>query len=160
MRPEEIMSKYDQLYSKMATSKNVEKMKLFGKVGRQAMEFIARQMPQKAEELVEQLCAINWNNYLTISEAEEIVSKMNPVRPWPRDQWRMVMEQHRYPLEEEPYYNSCAMYVTMCMLYSDSSDTLKRYTNGTDQFEVIHALALDKLKDKDEVYDIRNYFGL
>ena len=160
MNPEVIMQKYDQLYAKMATSTNIHHMKLFGKVGRESMELIAKQMPARAEELLEQLCVVNWNNYLTPKEAESIVDRMEPTRPWPRDQWRAVMEQHRYVLEEEPYYNSCAMYVTMCMIYSDSLETLKRYTNGVDMFDFVHALAIDKLKDKDRVFNIREYFDV
>lgn len=154
------MQKYDQLYAKMAASTNINNMKLFGKVGRESMEIIARQMPAKAEELLEQLCAVNWNNYLTPKEAESIVDRMEPTRPWSKEQWRNVMEQHRYMLEEEPYYNSCAMYVTMCMIYSDSLETLKRYTSGVDMFDFVHALALDKLKDKDQVFNIREYFDV
>ena len=154
------MKKYDQLYTKMAASTNINDMKLFGKVGRETMEFVARQTPAKAEEFLEHLDAVNWDNYLTPKEAESIVDKMVPTRPWPRDQWRVVMEQHRYVLEEEPYYNSCAMYVTMCMIYSDSLETLKRYTSGVDMFEFVHALAIDKLKDKDQVFNIREYFNV
>lgn len=160
MNAEEIMKKHDHLYEKMATSGNVDNMKLFGKVGREAMLLLAEKMPDKAQELIDKLCAINWNNYLTEREAEAITSKMDPQRPWTRDQWRVVMEQHGYPLEEEPYYNRCAMYVTMCMIYSDDIESLKHFANGVDMFEFIHDLALNKLKDKDKVFSIRKYFDV
>lgn len=161
MNEEEIMKKYDHLYEKMATSNNIENMKLFGKVGREAMVQLAKHAPEKAQELVEELCAINWDNYLTEREAEKIVSNMVPQRPWPKEQWRVVMEQHGYKLEEEPYYNKCALYVTMSMIYSDSHDTIERYMNpDADAFEIIHSLAIDKLKDKDGVFSIRSYFSL
>ena len=160
MNAEEMMKKYDQLYEKMATSGKIEYMKLFGKVGRESMMLLAKNMPERAQELIEKLCSINWDNYLTEREAEAIVLKMDPQRPWSREQWRSAMEQHRYALEEEPSYNSCAMYVTMCMIYSDDNETLKRYATGVDMFEFIHALALDKLKDKDKVFCVRKYFGV
>ena len=153
-----MMKKYDRLYEKMATSTNIENMKAFGKVGREAMSLLAKNMPDKAQELIDKLCAIEWNNYLTEREAEEITSKMNPQRPWPREQWKTVLEQHGYKLDEEPYYNRWALYVTMCMIYSDNIETLKHYASGVDMFEFIHALALDKLKDKDKVYNVREYF--
>lgn len=70
------------------------------------------------------------------------------------------MEQHGYVLEEEPYYNRCALYVTMSMIYSDDIESLKHFTNGIDMFEFIHALALNRLKDKDKVFDVRKYFGV
>ena len=155
-----MMKKYDQLYEKMATSAKISNMRLFGKVGRESMLLLVKNMPEKAQELIEMLCAVNWNNYLTPKEAESIVDRMEPTRPWSREQWRNVMEQHRYVLEEEPYYNGCAMYVTMCMIYSDSLETLKRYTSGVDMFDFVHALAIDKLKDKDKVFNIREYFNV
>lgn len=160
MNAEEMMKKYDQLYDKMATSNKIENMKLFGKVGRESMMLLAKNMPERAQELIDKLCSISWDNYLTEKEAEAITSKMNPQRPWSREQWRTAMEQHGFVLEEEPYYNRCAVYTTMSMIYSDSSDTLKHFANGADIFELIHALALNKLKDKDKVFSIRKYFSV
>jgi hypothetical protein len=158
MNAEEIMKKYDQQYDKMATSDNIENMKLFGRIGREAMVLLARNVPEKAQELTEKLCAMNWNNYLTEREAEAITEKMVPQRPWPRDQWRAVMEQHGYKMSEEPYYNCWALYVTMCMIYTDDIETLKHYVSGVDMFEVLYALALNKLKDRDKVFNVREYF--
>ena len=37
---------------------------------------------------------------------------------------------------------------------------LKHFANGADIFELIHALALNKLKDKDKVFSIRKYFSV
>ena len=157
---EMMMKKYDQLYEKMATSGKIENMRLFGKVGRESMALLAKNMPEKAQELIDKLCAINWDNYLTEREAETITSKMDPGKPWPRDQWLTVMKQHGYPLEEEPYYNCWALYATMCMIYSDDIESLKHFASGIDMFEFIHALALNKLKDKDKVFSIRKYFDV
>lgn len=154
------MRKYDRLYEKMAASGKIENMRLFGKIGRESMVLLTEKMPDKAQELIDKLCAINWDNYLTEREAEAIASKMDPQKPWPREQWRTVMEQHGYPLDEEPYYNRYAMYVTMCMIYSDDIESLKHFASGVDMFEFIHALALNKLKDKDKVFSIRKYFDL
>ena len=114
-----------------------------------------------AEAWLEELECTAWNNYLTVKEAEKITDAMVPKRPWPRDQWRMMMEQHGFALEEEPYYNRCALYVTMCMIGSDDTDTLKAYAaDGVDLFAFIHALALNKLKDKDGVFSVREYFDV
>ncbi len=70
------------------------------------------------------------------------------------------MQKHGYPLEEQPYYNQCALYVVMSMIYSDSFKTISKFMTGGDVFEVIYSLALDKLKDKDEQFNVRSYFGL
>jgi len=62
-------------------------------------------------------------------------------------------------IEKSPNYNKCALYVTMCMLDSDSSNTLKKLVeNETDYFKLLHSLAVDKLTDKDGVFNIRHYF--
>ena len=160
MTPAELKQQYAELYSYMANSKKPENMKAFGNVMTEMFQWMADNKPEVAQEWLSKLEAIRWHNYLTPKEADMIVSGMNPQRPWSREQWQQAMQQHSFKLEEEPYYNRCALYVEMSAIYSDSSDTLKRYAASADQFEVIHALALDKLKDKDEVYDIRNYFGL
>ena len=160
MNSQQLKQEYMDLYSFMAGSNDPANMKAFGNVMTEMFMWMADNKPEAAQEWMDKLSAIKWHNYLTPKEAEMIVQGMDPQRPWSREQWRQVMEQHGFKLEEEPYYNHCALYVTMSMIYSDSSDTLKKYAQGADQFEVIHALALDKLKDKDEIFNIRSYFGL
>lgn len=49
--------------------------------------------PQRAEELLEILEAVNWNNYLTEKEADQIVSKMSPAPRWSRQQWKTYIEK-------------------------------------------------------------------
>ena len=70
------------------------------------------------------------------------------------------MEQSGYELEMEPCFNRCALWVAMNMIMSDSSETLSKYVNSGDLFKVVHELAMDKLCDKDNVFNIRTYFGL
>lgn len=77
------------------------------------------------------------------------------------------MGKFGYQLCEEPCYSKNALYVTMCMISSDSSDTIMNMLSASGvemdrerMFDFVYHLALDKLKDKDKVYDIRNYFKL
>ena len=85
-----------------------------------------------------------------------------------RDVWEKAMKQFGIPLEEQPYYNRCALWVEMNKQYSDHAETiavriLKKPLSTIPAEEIvpgIHALALDVLKDKDGVYNIRHYFGL
>ena len=160
MNTEELTNRYESLNRYMIDSKDPENMKKFGMVMDKMMHWMIANKPDAASEYIDELESIKWDNYLTPKEADQIVSAMNPQRPWSREQWKQAMDQHGFALEEEPYYNRCAMYVTMSMIYSDSSETLKRYANGSDLLEVIHALALDKLKDRDGVFSVRSYFGL
>jgi len=85
---------------------------------------------------------------------------MIPKAPWSREQWKAAMEQNGYDLEEEPCYNKCALYVTMNMIMSDSSQTIMKYVEDGDMFKMVHDLAVDKLTDKDDVFSVRKYFNV
>ena len=128
MNAQELKSAYNDLYGYMANSKDPANMKAFGKVMTEMYMWYADNKPEAANEWLEKLSAIKWNNYLTPKEAEKIVSEMEPKAPWSREQWRAAMEQNGYPLEEEPYYNRCALWVTMNMIMSDSSATMPMAT--------------------------------
>ena len=158
MTQQELKEKYEMLYDYMAVSRTPAYMKTFGNVMNEMMEWFIANKADAAQEWIEKLSAIKWNNYLTPKEAEKIVSEMVPKAPWNRDQWKQAMEQHGFELDEEPYYNRCSMYVTMNMIHSDSIETLNKYIGGGDVFEVIHDLALDKLLDEDRKFSIRKYF--
>lgn len=160
MNAQEMKQKYWSLYEYMANSKNPENMKAFGRVMSSMMEDMIQISPAKAEEYIERLESIRWDNYLTPKEAEAIVAKMDPKAPWSREQWKNAMEQSGFALEEKPCYNSCALWVTMNMLMSDSSGTMSKYVDANNLFKFVHDLAVDKLTDADGVFDIRHYFNV
>lgn len=68
------------------------------------------------------------------------------------------MEQNGFSLEKDPYYNRCALWVTMNMIMSDSSSTLEKYVDMGSMFKMVHDLAVDKLTDADGKFEIRKYF--
>lgn len=160
MTSQELKDKYLMLYRYMAQAKNPAYMKHFGWIMTQMMDDLIASNPTKAEEYIERLCAIKWKNYLTPKEADAIIAKMSPKAPWTRDQWKQAMEKYGYPLEKEPYYNRCALWVTMNMIMSDSSDTLAKYVENGDVFKIVYDLAVDKLTDSDSVFSIRKYFSV
>lgn len=160
MTAQELKDKYWSLYEYMANSKDPKNMKAFGRVMTTMMEDAIQSNPSKAEEYINKLESIKWKNYLTPSEADKIVSQMEPKAPWSRDQWKNAMDQYGYPLEEWPCYNRCALYVTMNMIMSDSSKTLSNFVQGDNLFKMVYELAIDKLKDKDEMFNVRVYFGV
>jgi hypothetical protein len=167
MTQAEIKDKYTMLYDYMATSQKPEYMKAFGHAMNEMMDWFIINKPEAAQEWVEQLCAIKWHNYLTTKEAEAIVSKMNPKAPWSRDVWNKAMDSFGIPTEESPYYNSCALWVVMNMVYSDSAQTIAKLMEASlaeipqqQLVKAVHAFALDKLKDTDGVFNVRKYFGL
>lgn len=166
METKDIMSKFDELYGIMATSTNVKYMHTFGDTMRCMMQDMASKHPELAQEYIEKLCAIKWKNYLIKKEASEIVSDMNPPVTWDMQTWLNAMANLGLPTEEEPYYNDYALYVAMNQVISDHGCTVAKIL-GKESVKDIDAdnlvkygynLALDLLKDKDGVYNIREYF--
>jgi hypothetical protein len=161
MTAEEMRNEFRALYNMMASSNKVENMHVFGNVHKEMMEWFIVNKPDLAQEWLDKLESIRWCQYLTPKEADKIIAGMDPKAPWSREQWKNAMESFGLPLEEQPCYNKCALYVTMSMIMSDSSKTLSKYAADSNaMFEFVHALALDKLKDVDKRFDIRHYFNL
>lgn len=160
MTTEEMKNEFYALYNMMASSNKVENMHTFGNVHKEMMEWFIQNKPDLAQEWLWKLESIKWKNYLTPKEADNIVADMQPKAPWSREQWKTAMEQYGYPLGKEPCYNKCALYVTMNMIMSDSSETLSKYVDSNKMFDAVYELAVDKLTDKDNVFNIRKYFGL
>ena len=165
--PQELKERYTGLYDYMAESKDPKNMIAFGKVMTEMMDYLIRTKPDVAEEMIDKLEAIKWKQYLTQSEAEVIVSKMVPNGPWSRDAWKTAMAKLNIPTSEEPSYNSCALWVEMNKQYSDHGESVASLLDkplSAIPADVIvpamHKMALDLLKDKDDVYDIRKYFNL
>lgn len=158
MTQQELKEKYTALYDYMAVSRTPAYMKAFGNVMNEMMDWMIANKADAANEWIEKLSAIKWHNYLTPKEADKLIAEMVPKAPWSREQWKQAMEQHDYALEKEPFFNRCAMFVTMSMIYSDSIDTINKYIGEGDAFEMIHDLALDKLLDEDKRFSVRKYF--
>ena len=92
---------------------------------------------------------------------------MNPKAPWNRDQWKSAMDSLGLAKEYEPYYNSCALWVTMNKVYTNSSETISRIMGvGLDEvpqdkmIKAVYNLALDDLCDMDSKVSIRHVYGL
>lgn len=160
MTADEMKQKFDALYQLMAGQQNVAYMRTFGNVHKEMMDWFIANKPELAQEWLDKLESIRWKNYLTKAEAEKIVAAMEPKAPWTRDQWKTAMTEHSFALDHEPSYNRCALWATMNMLMSDSGDTISKYVDKEKLFDFVHALAVDKLTDKDGVFNIRTYFGL
>jgi hypothetical protein len=160
MNQEEMRNEFYSLYDMMANSNKVENMRTFGNVHKEMMDWFIANKPELAQEWLEKLQSIKWKNYLTPKEAQKIVDGMNPSAPWTRDQWRASMKEYGFELDKEPYYNRCALWVTMNMKMSDSGETLAKYITGDKIFEAVYHLAVDSLTDKDEKFNVRKYFGL
>ncbi len=157
-----------ELYDMMAVSRDVKNMQTFGNVHKEMMEWMIANKPDLAREWIDKLESIRWHQYLTHKEAENIVARMVPTAPWKYDVWTAAMTKLGIPMEEEPYYNAYALWCEMNKQYSDHAQSLADKVwkkplatiPAEDIVPAIHALAIDVLRDKDGVYDIRAYFGL
>ena len=160
------MENFDELYGIMATSANVKYMRVFGDTMRCMMKDMEDMHPELAQEYIEKLCAIKWKNYLTKNEALDIIGKMNPEATWNMQEWLDEMEKLGFRMEDKPYYNDYALYIAMNQVISDHGDTIvaingeKSLSDISEEelVEYAYRLAIDLLKDKDGVYDIREYF--
>ena len=167
MNQEEMKKEFTELYDMMASSNKVEFMRTFGSVHKEMMDWMIQNKPELADEFISKLESIRWKNYLTQKEAEKIVAAMNPKAPWSRDQWRQAMDSQNLAKEYEPYFNSCALWVTMNKVYTNSSETIARIMGMQVEavpqdrmVKAVYGLALDELCDMDSKVSIRHAYGL
>lgn len=166
MNTQELKDRYTGLYDYMSNSRDPKNMKAFGRVMTEMMDWLVSNKPDVAEEMIDKLEAIKWQQYLTLKEAEKIVAGMDPKAPWSRDTWKGAMEGFGLPLEDAPYYNRCALWVEMNKMYSDFGDEIAGLLgkplspSDNDIITACYKMALKTLRDKDGVYNIRSYFGL
>jgi hypothetical protein len=168
MTQEEMKKEFYALYNMMANSHDVSYMRAFGDVHKEMMEWMIVNKPDLAQEWLDKLESIKWDNYLTPKEAQQAVEAMQPKAPWSREMWSNAMQQLDLPMEEEPYYNSCALWTVMNQVYTDHAQTIADNIIKKPLAEIpanqllpgIRALAIDLLKDKDGMYNVRSYFGV
>lgn len=166
MEAKEMQEQYMSLYNMMATSNNVKYMHTFGDTSKKMFDWLVENKPEVASEFLGQLESIKWHNYLTKAEVNSIISKMSPSAPWDEKTWKTMMTSIGLDTCCEPFYNEHALYIAMCQVYSDHANTMAKILgkNTIEEIEPhetlkhMYCLALDLLKDKDGVYDIRKYF--
>lgn len=172
----ELKNAYDNLYQIMEESKDVSKMRMFGTAFTQLFNQVAEKHPEMATAIIEMLAAIEYNNYITMAEATEVTHKFlnddtlitglsEPSKGahWSMESLKSFLQQKGLSLEDQPYYNWYALWVTVNMMYSDFANALVDLLGTKDQEHLAVAcykLALRKLKDADRPAFIRDYFHL
>lgn len=165
MEQKDMMNAFDRLYNKMVASKDPRNMQVFGKTMRCMIKDISERNPDMAMEYLDKLEAVNWCNYLSKTEAANIVSGMEPSGYWSMDNWEEMAKSRDICKEEIPYYNKWALYTAMNMVFSDSAHSIAKIAGKNlkdipdeKMFDYLYMIALDKLKDADRMFDIRAYF--
>lgn len=162
---EGIRERYLELFEDMAKSGMPEKMKIFGETEKWAFGKMLETSPKTAEQWVDKLEAMNWNNYLSKAEADEIVAKFinqdnSRGAHWGYDVFKGAVESFGGKTYEAPFYNCYALWVVANMLYSDHYNSASEYVPKEDMPKYFYSMAVEKLKDKDRPRFVRNYFGV
>lgn len=166
MEAKEMRQEFESLYNTMANSHDQKYIAIFGETMKAMMDSLIQTDPELAQEYIERLSAIKWFNFLTKKEAMGIVGNMEPAPHWDLETWQQSMAELDLAMEECPYYNDYALFVAMNQVVSDHGKTVA-YIKGVESVKDIdptelvkyaYKLAIDLLKDKDGVYDIREYF--
>lgn len=161
---EKMIDKYHDMYEDMATSKDPKKMKVFGEVEKWAFKEMVMVAPQKAQQWIDKLEAgLFWNNYLSRAEADVIVAGLvnqDGMRGahWNYEMFRSAVTSLGGKMSDEPYYNCYALWVVANMLYSDHAKSASEYVPKDDMAKYFYSLAVEKLKDRDRVNFVRDYF--
>lgn len=171
MNREQMIERYDELYGVMKSSRDVEKMKIFGEAEKEMFRQMAASNPTMAEMWLGKIEAVCWDNYLTEKEARNIgrhIVNQDGTKEfhWPYDVFTKAVSQLGGITEEKPYYNSYALWVTANMIYSDHARSVAEDMGYKSPMEVpnermalsMYKKAVEKLKDPDKGFHIRKYF--
>lgn len=124
--------------------------------------------PRLAEELAETFDGnLNYNNYLTESEAQRILATMlnedgTHGAIWSAKDYFAKAESLGYAIDNAPSYNRWALYVTACHEVSDHLSVLAKWANKdvTKYVEFATDLAITQLNDRDKQKWVRWYFAV
>lgn len=167
------IDKFEALYDLMSKSADVTKMQTFGMASKKIFEEVAKHHPDIAEKWLSELSPLLYHNYLSSEEAEkiadELVNQNNSKGPhWSREAFTQMLNRLGVPIEEEPYYNQCALWVTANMIYSDHANSIAEDMGLNSPNNVpaermaksCYRKAVEVLKDIDRPHFIRWYFHL
>ena len=142
----------------MSVSNEPDYMMLFGDVMKQMMAWMIENKPEMAEQYVETLCAVKWKQYLTRSEAMEIVGDMIPPAAWNYDAWYKAMHDLNLECEREYVFNSYALWVVMNAVHSDNGNVIAYLlkiqptdVTNPEYIKAVHSMAMNMLNDEDGV---------
>ena len=171
MTKEQMIERYEELYNKMKSSKDVKNMKIFGESEKYMFKELAKVHPEMAENWLSHLEAVCWNNYLSQAEAKNIGMRIvnqdgTKGFHWPHDVFTKAVESLGGIVEEKPYYNSYALCVVSNMIYSDHAKSIAMDMGYKSPAEVpnekmalsCYRKAVEKLKDVDGGFQVRKYF--
>lgn len=176
MTTQELKDLFVMYYDEAVASKDPAKMRILGGVTTRLFNKAAEMHPDIAQREIEALEAMNFRNYVTSAEASEIAAKFvnddkaitGSSEPSKGAHWSMAtakdfLTSRNIPLDDKPYYNWYALWLTMNMIYSDFADEIVELIgekNGEKIAVASYKMAVKKLKDLDRPHFLREYFEL
>ena len=171
MEREQLMARYNELYDKMKSSRNVKYMQIFGEAEKYMFGELAGMNQEMAERWLSHLEPVCWNNYLSDKEAVNIGKAIvnqdgKKGFHWDYNVFTNAVKQLGGKVEDKPYYNSYALWVTANMIYSDHAESIAEDMGYENPMNVpndkmalsCYKKALEKLKDVDNDDFVRDYF--
>lgn len=162
---DEMTKRFEELYDNMATSKDHAKMHVFGNAEKWLFPQLVVLQPKLARQWLDKLEASEWNNYLSQTEAEDIVAKLENQNgshggKWTFTAFEQAVENMGKHTEHAPYFNNYALWAVANMKYSDHARSLSEALNGDKEklFALIYALSVEQLTDPDRPRFVREYF--
>jgi hypothetical protein len=170
MTAEERYQQFLDRYESVIRSGDISQMQPLGEMVKRVMKWLINYEPEIATAALSILNgeeSKEYRNYLSAHEASEIVRQMDPQPQWSLRQVLDMLKNAGYATDEPPYFNNYALATTMCMILSDSGQTLQRIVGSPSHpatneelLASVYQLAVDKLIDKDGKFNIRKYFDL
>lgn len=171
MTKEKMLERYNELYSKMAGSKDPKNMMIFGEAEKWVFGEMVKVHPDIAESWLSHLESVCWNNYLSEKEAMNIgkrITNQDGTKGfhWNHEVFTKAVESLGGKVEDKPYYNSYALCVAANSCYADHAisiamdmgyDLPSKVPNEKMAMSC-YRKAVEKLKDVDNPSYIRSYF--
>lgn len=160
-----LKERYESLYQEMVDSKDTKNMMLFGSVMNEMMDRVIQRDAAFAQQMIDKLESMNWDQYLTSAEAKKVCENLKKCE-WSFDNWDKALASMELETEQKYYFNKYALWALMNYMYSKHSETLsQKILESTLQevteeqmVSIIHALAVDLLTD-DEKFNVRTFFS-
>lgn len=168
---DELIERYHELYNKMVSGKDPKNMKIFGEAEKWMFESLAASQPDKAENWLSHLEAVCWDNYLSEKEAANIGKRIKNQDGttgfhWAYEVFSKAVESLGGRMEDKPFYNPYALFVTANMVHSDHAMSIAEDMGYKSASEVpnekmalsCYRKAVESLKDIDAGFHVRKYF--
>lgn len=176
MNTQEMKDNFQSLLAAAVEAREPAKMQILADSYTMLFSEVADAHPDLARATLALLAPVEYHNYVSLEEATKIAaefvnadkavsgaSEYSKGPHWSMDILKSFLSARNLSIEEKPYYNWPALWLTVNMVYSDYADTLADLLGSKENERLATAsykLALRHLKDPDRPHFVREYFDL